>query len=110
MAGVALVTTVGGLPALCPFRVCTGLACPLCGMTRSLASMVTGDVATSFRYHPLLLLVIVQVAVIGAVSIRAGGKPSSRIMNPLMLANAVIFSAVWFLRWRTGQLDLVSGS
>lgn len=107
---MALVATVGGLPALCPFRVCTGLACPLCGMTRALGSMATGDVAASLRHHPLLLLVAGQVAVVGVASIRAGGKPSSRIMNPLMVANAVVFTAVWLLRWRTGSLDTVAGN
>ncbi len=37
----------------CPFRTLTGLPCPICGITRSSAVIMRGDLAGSFRIHPL---------------------------------------------------------
>jgi len=37
----------------CPFRSLTGVPCPVCGLTRSSAFMVRGDIAPSFKSHPL---------------------------------------------------------
>ena len=50
-AAVAAFTAVPLPP--CPFRLLTGLPCPGCGMTRSLSAMLHGNLALSFRYHPL---------------------------------------------------------
>jgi hypothetical protein len=37
----------------CPFRSLTGLPCPFCGITTSTILMLHGDLAGSFRAHPL---------------------------------------------------------
>ena len=42
----------------CPFRLVTGIACPLCGMTRGLASLLRGRWGEGVGYHlfsPLVL-------------------------------------------------------
>jgi len=53
---VLLLTVVmpsSGLPVtLCVFHAVTGLPCPGCGLTRSLASVSHGHVGDAFRYHP----------------------------------------------------------
>ncbi len=42
-----------GLPVtLCWFHNVTGLPCPGCGLTRSLASVSHGHLGEAFRYHP----------------------------------------------------------
>lgn len=52
--GVAAVASFTSIPLLpCLFRMLTHIPCPGCGMTRSIAALVRGDVALSFRYHPL---------------------------------------------------------
>ena len=38
---------------LCPFRLLTGVPCPGCGMGHSLLLALRGDVAGSWRAHPL---------------------------------------------------------
>ena len=67
-AALVAVTGVEGAPHLwpCPLRLLTGLPCPFCGITRSLASAMRGDWTASLAYHPLGL---VAVATVGALSV-----------------------------------------
>ncbi len=44
--------SVAGLPG-CGFRLITGAPCPGCGMTRSLTSLLRGDAAAAFAWHPV---------------------------------------------------------
>jgi len=37
--------------SLCPFKMTTGLPCPGCGITKSIASIYDGDIIQSFNYH-----------------------------------------------------------
>jgi hypothetical protein len=56
-------------PPLCPFRLLTGLPCPGCGLTRSLVSLLHGDLSAAVLFHPLgpvaasvlLALVIIEL-------------------------------------------------
>jgi hypothetical protein len=43
---------------LCIFKNVTGLPCPGCGLTRSAVAFFHLNFQESFRYHPLLLLVV----------------------------------------------------
>jgi hypothetical protein len=59
-AGMALLVYVLLSPVLvrttivvCPIRRLTGRACPVCGVTRSLAALLAGDVRRSVSSHPL---------------------------------------------------------
>jgi hypothetical protein len=38
---------------ICPFLTVTGLPCPFCGLTRSLLSLLQGELLKAFWYHPL---------------------------------------------------------
>ncbi len=105
-AAIAGATVAASLPALCPFRICTGHACPGCGLSRSVVSLFKGDVAMSWRYHPLLIPFIVQIAVVSLMR-RAGA--SMVWYNTLLIVNLVVILGVWAVRWRLGQLDLVVG-
>lgn len=42
-----------GLPSVCVFRRVTGHPCPLCGLSRSIAALSRGRIASSLRAHPL---------------------------------------------------------
>lgn len=56
-------------PVLCPFRLATGLPCPLCGTTRSLVALGDGDLGQSLSFQPFgplvpLLAVLLLAAVV----------------------------------------------
>ena len=40
-------------PIICPFRLVTGLPCPGCGTTRSVAALLDGRLADSLSFNPL---------------------------------------------------------
>ncbi len=42
----------------CPLYLLTGIWCPGCGATRSLHSLLTGDVASFFTYNPLFAVAL----------------------------------------------------
>lgn len=66
---VSVCTPPEGIPGvdLCPFRRLTGVPCPGCGMTRSGANLVRGDVGRAFRYHPFGVAVIPICAGLGSM-------------------------------------------
>src|SRR6266542_5319684 len=45
-----------GFFPVCPFRALTGFACPGCGSTRGLHSLLHGHFAAAFTLNPLLVL------------------------------------------------------
>lgn len=64
-------------PAMCPFRVVTGLPCPACGLTRSWVTAAHGDLAASLSFHwfgAALLIAVAAYAVVGLVR-RSRGRP-----------------------------------
>ncbi len=102
---VAAITAATGLPALCPFRLCTGMACPGCGMSRAAWRAVTGDLGGSWAMHPWLAPIAVQLAIVAVVVSRTGRRPPW--LETLMAINGVALVIVWLLRWRLGLLQAV---
>ena len=47
---------------LCPFRLLTGLPCPMCGMTRGIASLLRGRWPDAVAYHAFSPLVAAGLA------------------------------------------------
>ena len=73
-----------GIGLLCPFRVLTGWACPLCGGTRMGGALLHGDVQAAFGYNPLAFVGLVILGVLGAVwTVEAAGGPAIRLPQPL---------------------------
>lgn len=70
-AGVLDATAQGPWP--CTLRAVTGLPCPLCGLTRSVAAAGGGDLAASFERHPLGLPALALAAALLAALAR--GRP-----------------------------------
>ncbi len=46
-----------GVP-VCLFQAMSGLPCPGCGLTRALSSLVQGNAAAAFDYHPFAFLIL----------------------------------------------------
>ncbi|MGH8915709.1 MAG: DUF2752 domain-containing protein [Acidimicrobiia bacterium] len=99
-------------PTLCPFALCTGMACPGCGMTRAASYLVRGDLTVALRYHPLVPL-IAALSVGGWVwyLLRRAGRVAAiptRALNLILIAVAVMLLGVWIARALTGTLPPVS--
>lgn len=108
---VGLGGTVEDGPTLCPFALCTGTACPGCGMTRAASSVVRGDWGGALTFHPLVFLVLAQLA--GAwiwYLLRRSGRVSpigQRTLNLVLLANLLALVVVWLIRLSAGTLPPV---
>jgi len=46
VAFLAVLTPSDDVPTFCPFALCTGMACPGCGMTRPTSYLIRGEIAT----------------------------------------------------------------
>ena len=53
----------------CPSRMLTGVPCPICGITRSVANVVRGRVVEGFRLHPLAPLLVLLMIISIPISI-----------------------------------------
>ena len=49
---LALIAVYGPIHIPCLFSTVTGIQCPACGLTRSVASIARGDLGASLAYHP----------------------------------------------------------
>ena len=69
---------------LCLFKRSTGIACPTCGLTRGLLSLLQGEIAAGWLYNPLLFSIITiffagsVTRVISGRSVRVQLTPTER--------------------------------
>lgn len=96
---------------MCPFALLTGTACPGCGLTRAAASLVRGEWAAAFTFHPLVVIVALWLggAWIAALA-RARGHQvefAPRLVNQLLVATGALFVVVWLVRLVSGTLPPV---
>jgi hypothetical protein len=99
----------------CPFAQIFGIPCPGCGMTRAALLFLNGDIAASFRMHPLALpSVLVSVALIGAtiwVTAKHGTLEAmwrDRVGRAAVLLFVGVEAAV-FLLWAARMLGAFGG-
>jgi hypothetical protein len=73
----------------CPIFVFTHLQCPGCGMTRALAALLHGQIALSWHYNPLALLLLPWLGVYLAMGywqrIRHGQWQAPRLPWPVLV-------------------------
>ena len=62
----------GPFPPVCPFRLITGLQCPLCGLTHSLHYLFNGNWSSAIDNHPLVLPILALLLYIAAASLFIG--------------------------------------
>lgn len=96
---------------ICPFALCTGTACPGCGMTRAASALIRGDFDAAMTLHPLVPLITVQLAV-GWVwyLLRRSGRAQplgARAVNAILIGTGLVLLAVWAARLLSGTLPPV---
>lgn len=102
---------------LCAFKRITGAPCPGCGVTRSCANLVRGNVRRSIEYHPLgivfapVLFGLVAFSLLPGAVRRAGAERLGRCDRLLRWAT-IVFWTVFFLygltRWVLVMSDLMT--
>ena len=78
---LALIAVYGPVHIPCLFSTVTGIQCPACGMTRSVASIARGDLEASLAYHPLGIF-LASIAIFSALT------PSRVLAAELMITQA----------------------
>lgn len=111
VGALAVVGPIEGGPTLCPFALCTGVACPGCGMTRAASHLIRGDVSGALAFHPLILLVA-ALSVVGTAwyVLRRMGKARPlphRWVNTLLVLGGITLVGVWVARALSGTLPPV---
>ena len=98
-------------PTFCPFALCTGTACPGCGMTRAASSLIRGDFGGAMALHPLVPFIGFQLAVGWVWYLlrrRDRVRPlSNRVLNAILIATALALVTVWVTRLLSGTLPPV---
>ena len=94
-------TTVLGLPKLCLMRNITGIACPGCGMTRSLIASAHLHLTDAVAFHPLgppvlVLLMFYCAAHFMKMSFRKGQLKAIPRSVPIVMT--ACFVIVWVAR------------
>lgn len=97
-------TTVLGLPKLCLFRNVTGIACPGCGMTRSLIATGHLHFEDALTFHPLGPVVFV-ILITYSLSFLQRRRPDKQVpqmalrwQSAIPVLTAIGFGAVWVAR------------
>ena len=98
-------------PTFCPFALCTGTACPGCGMTRAASALIRGDIDAAMVLHPLVPLVALQSAIgWGWDLLRRTGRAqplNSGTVNAMLIGTGLVLLAVWVTRLLSGTLPPV---
>ncbi len=72
LAAAAMLPSNGLGIRVCLFRILSGLPCPGCGLTRALSSLLHGDWAAAFSYHPFVFAVFPALALISVHGLLPG--------------------------------------
>ena len=89
----------------CPIRYFTGIACPGCGMTRAVFSIVTFHFAEAIHYHPL----VVTLPFICFFWFFQKRFPSgTRWRIYLIISASILFITVYLYRMLSGESEIVN--
>lgn len=98
-------------PTICPFALCTGTACPGCGMTRAAGYLIRGDFTAAMTYHPLVPFVVAQLTVgwVWFIANKLGvvKAPPTRAVTWVLAATSAALLSLWVIRLALGSLPPV---
>lgn len=97
LAIIGFYAVLFALGITCPIKFVTGVSCPGCGMTRSCLSLLGGNPARAFYYHPLvwLLPIILALYLLRARLPRWAVKYAPAVVG-------VLFCVVYLIRMLSG--------
>ncbi len=84
-----------GLP--CIFRSITGLECPGCGLTRSLAAMLTFDIKRLMQLNPVLPFYIAYLSWVAVSASMRYVKGEKDLLGGIPLWTLIVFLCVCFV-------------
>ena len=96
-------------PSICFSRTVGGIACPGCGLVRSVTSLARGNWKESLRYHlfgPLVLaagVVLWGISIHGLIRGRSYRMPDSPQFHCVLVVSLVILAGYWLARLGTGN-------
>lgn len=91
------VLTTKFLGSACPLYLIFGIPCPGCGMTRAWISLLGGDIAKAFYFHPAFF----AAAIVAVCVILCGIKPKlkkSKVITGIYLVLCVAFLSAYIYR------------
>ena len=94
-------STVLGLPKLCLLRNITGIACPGCGMTRSLIATGHLHFVDAVAFHPLgppVLILLLLYSLMHVIKLRSRTGHLQQIPKVIPIALTICFVIVWVAR------------
>jgi len=91
------------LPETCILKNLFGLPCPGCGITRSITSVVRGDISGSFLFHRLGLLTVIYIlsqflVSLGVVFI-SGLRDRLQHIGRFLNKGIIVLGVLFFINW-----------
>ena len=87
----------------CPIKYISGISCAGCGMTRAILSVLKGDFAAAFAYHPLWIVLPPIVLLL----LVAHFKRWNKVFDVTVVVAACLFIAIWIARLIDPACDVV---
>ena len=95
---------LGLLSMECPFRSITGLPCPGCGYTRSVESLLAGDLSASFFHNPGWIILIFFMVTMISIGIRSLIRGRQVVLNQRwMIMFILLLASTWVGKFILGS-------
>lgn len=96
---MAILLIHGKIAIACVFYEITGLYCPGCGITRSILSLIDGDIYQAFRYNPIIFIDIPLIMITSIIDfIYKDNKKVKKVTNAIYIMLLIITLVFGVLR------------
>lgn len=96
---MAILLIHGKIAIACVFYEITGLYCPGCGITRSILSLIDGNIYQAFRYNPIIFIDIPLIIIASIIDfIYKDNKKVKKVTNAIYIMLLIITLVFGVLR------------
>lgn len=96
---MAILLIHGKIAIACVFYEITGLYCPGCGITRSILSLIDGNIYQAFRYNPIIFIDIPLIMITSIIDfIYKDNKKVKKVTNAIYIMLLIITLVFGVLR------------